>query len=260
MPRALWAGASGMAAQQTNVDLIANNVANVNTSGFKRQRADFQDLFYETRVAPGARTGDQSQNPTGVQIGTGVNLISTTRIFGEGSIEPTGKDTDLAIAGDGFFEVSLPDGSTAFTRAGDFRIDANGSLVTPDGYFLVPNITVPDGASQVSVAQTGTVTALVNGAETGIGTLTLTRFRNNSGLNAIGRNLFQESPASGAPQQGTPGSGGLGTLVQGSLEKSNVEVVTELVNLIVAQRAYEMNSRTVKASDEMLQTANEIVR
>ncbi len=260
MPRALWTGASGMAAQQTNVDLIANNIANVNTTGFKRQRADFQDLFYDTRVLPGARTGDASQNPTGVQVGTGVHLVGTTRLFSDGSIEATGKDTDMAIAGEGFFRVSLPDGSTAFTRAGDFRVDANGSLVTPDGYFLEPRITVPDGATQVAVGETGTISALVNNAVTTLGSLTLSRFRNPAGLAAIGRNLFRETDASGTATEGAPGSTGFGILRGGQLEKANVEIVTELVNMIVAQRAYEMNSRSVRTADQMLQAANELIR
>jgi flagellar basal-body rod protein FlgG len=249
-----------MAAQQTNVDVIANNIANVNTTGFKRQRTDFQDLFYDSRVTPGARTGDASQNPTGVQIGTGVNVAATTRIFTGGSIDPTGRNLDIAIDGDGFFRVSLPDGSEAFTRAGDFRLDVNGTLVTPNGYILQPQIQVPDGATDVTVGETGEVSAVVDGRQTALGTISLSRFSNPSGLNAVGRNLFQVTDASGDPQEGAPGTAGFGIVRQGMLEKANVEIVTELVELIMAQRAYEMNSRTIKTGDQMLQTANELVR
>jgi flagellar basal-body rod protein FlgG len=257
MPRALWTGASGMEAQQTNVDVIANNIANVNTVGFKRQRANFQDLFYDISVQPGAKASDLGRNPTGTQIGTGVKLSGTPRIFTAGNIEITGTPTDLAIDGDGFFKVTLPDGSTdAYTRAGDFKIDANGNLVTPDGY-LVPGVSGIDSAlGPVSIGTTGEVT---QGSATR-GQLNLVRFANASGLAAIGRNLFTESVASGTPEERLPGSAGVGTIRSGALEKANVEVVTELVNLIVAQRAYESNSKSIKTSDEMLRTANEIVR
>ena len=260
MPRALWTGASGMAAQQTSIDLIANNIANINTSGFKRQRADFQDLFYDVQRTPGMRNGDTSTNPTGVQIGTGVHLVGTTRLFSAGSIEATGNATDMAIAGEGFFRVVVPDGSFRYTRAGDFRVDSNGDLVTPDGYYLDPRITVPDGATSVAVGDTGEVTALVNNAITSLGTVTLSRFRNPAGLMADGRNLFLATDASGPAQDGNAGSTGFGIIRGGQLEKANVEIVTELVNMIVAQRAYEMNSRSVRTADSMLQTANELIR
>jgi len=257
MPRALWTGASGMEAQQTNVDVIANNIANVNTVGFKRQRANFQDLFYDISVQPGAKASDLGRNPTGTQIGTGVKLSGTPRIFTAGNIEITGTPTDLAIDGDGFFKVTLPDGSTdAYSRAGDFKIDANGNMVTPDGY-LVPGVSGIDSAlGPVAIGTTGEVT---QGSATR-GQINLIRFANPSGLAAIGRNLFVESVASGSPEERKPGSSGVGTIRSGALEKANVEVVTELVNLIVAQRAYESNSKSIKTSDEMLRTANEIVR
>lgn len=257
MPRALWTGASGMEAQQTNVDVIANNIANVNTVGFKRQRANFQDLFYDISVQPGAKASDLGRNPTGTQIGTGVKLSGTPRIFTAGNIEITGTPTDLAIDGDGFFKVTLPDGATdAYTRAGDFKIDANGNMVTPDGY-LVPGVSGIDSAlGPVAIGTTGEVT---QGAATR-GQINLVRFANPTGLAAIGRNLFVESVASGSPEERLPGSSGVGTIRSGALEKANVEVVTELVNLIVAQRAYESNSKSIKTSDEMLRTANEIVR
>jgi flagellar basal-body rod protein FlgG len=251
-----------MSAQQTNVDVIANNIANVNTTGFKRQRTNFQDLFYDIATAPGVRAGDQGRNPTGTQIGNGVQLSSTPRIFTPGNIEATGVATDMAIEGDGFFAVTLPDGSNAYTRAGDFRPDSEGRIVSPDGYYLTPNITVPVDATQVSVATTGEVTVLLpnNTVPQLVGTITLNRFLNPAGLVALGRNLFQETVASGTPQVGTPGLNGFGDIRGGSLEKANVEVVTELVNLIVAQRAYEMNSKSITAADQMLRTANGIIQ
>ena len=263
MPRALWTAASGMAAQQFNVDLLANNIANINTTGFKRQRTDFQDQFYDIRQQPGAVAGQQGRNPTGVQVGMGVNVSGTTRIFTPGNMEPTGRTLDVAIEGDGFFEVQLPDGATtAYTRAGDFRVDADGRLVNPDGYYVQPSITIPDGVAEndISIASDGTVTVTQNSVESTVGQITTARFRNNSGLLAIGRNLFKETEASGTAQTGTPGDTGFGTLRSTMLEKANVEAVTELVNLIVAQRAYEMNSKSITTADQMLRTANELIR
>jgi flagellar basal-body rod protein FlgG len=263
MPRALWTAASGMAAQQFNVDLLANNIANVNTTGFKKQRTDFQDLFYDIKQQPGARAGAQGRNPTGIQIGTGVNVSGTTRIFSPGSAEPTGRPMDMAIEGDGFFEVQMPDGATtAYTRAGDFRVDGDGRLVTPDGYYLQPAITIPDGVAEndVSVAADGTVSVVQNNIQSTIGQITLSRFRNNAGLLAVGRNLFQATDASGAAQTGAANSTGFGVVRGGMLEKANVEAVTELVNLIVAQRAYELNSKSISTADQMLRTANDIIR
>ncbi len=257
MPRALWTGAAGMAAQQTNVDVVANNIANVNTTGFKRQRANFQDLYYDIAQQPGLRAGTQSRNPTGIQLGTGVVLSGTPRIFTPGSIEVTGNPTDLAIDGEGFFRVTLEDGTTqAYSRAGDFRVDADGNLVTPDGY-IVPGVAGIDAqAGPVSINTSGEVFQ----GTTQRGQVLLTRFPNPGGLVAQGRNLFTETIASGAPEEAIAGTNGLGTIRSGALEKANVEVVTELVNLIVAQRAYEANSKSIKTSDEMLRTANEIIR
>ena len=260
MPRALFTGASGMAAQQTNIDVIANNIANVNTTGFKRQRVNFQDLFYDIARAPGSSSGDQGITPAGIEIGNGVMISSTPRNFNAGNVESTGVDTNMAIEGEGFFEVLLPDGSTAYSRAGDFLPDRDGNLVTPDGYLLQPQITVPDQTVQVTIGTTGTVTALVNGTQSSIGNITLTRFQNPAGLVAMGRNLFSETEASGAPQQGAPGDPGYGLIRSSALEGANVEVVTELVNMIVAQRAFEMNSKAVRTSEEMMRTANDIVR
>ena len=262
MPRSLCTGANGMVAQQINVDVIANNIANVNTNGYKRQRVNFQDLFYDTPTSPGGRNGDAGRNPTGTQIGNGVRLSGTPRIFTPGNIEETGAPFDMAIDGDGFFKVTLNDGTSAFTRAGDFRPDGDGRIVSPDGLYLDPNITVPQGATQYSVSPTGEVTVVLPNTVDPqvIGTVTLTRFINPPGLLAIGRNLFQESAASGSPETGNPAENGFGVVRGGTLEKANVEVVTELVNLIVAQRAYEMNSKSIKTSDEMMRTANDIVR
>lgn len=262
MPRSLWTGASGMIAQQTNVDVIANNIANVNTTGFKKQRVNFQDLFYDIQVTPGQRVGDLGRTPAGVQIGTGVALSATPRIFTPGTIAPTGVSTDMAIEGEGFFQVTMPDGSTSYSRAGDFRPDADGRLVTPDGFFLNPSIIIPQEATDVSVTTLGEITALLPGSVTPqvIGQLTLAKFLNPPGLISIGRNLFQESAGSGSPQTGAPGKSGFGTIRGGALENANVEVVTELVNMIVAQRAFEMNSKSIKTSDQMLQTANDLVR
>ena len=260
MPRALFTGASGMAAQQTNIDVIANNIANVNTNGFKRQRVNFQDLFYDIVEAPGASVGDQGLTPAGVEIGNGVMISSTPRNFSAGNVEMTGVETNMAIEGEGFFEVLLPDGSTAYTRAGDFLPDRDGNLVTPDGYLLQPQLTIPDETLQVTISTTGEVIVLVNGSQSSIGNVNLTRFQNPAGLVALGRNLFSQTEASGTPQQGSAGDPGFGLIRSSAIEGANVEVVNELVNMIVAQRAFEMNSKSVRAAEEMMRTANDIVR
>jgi flagellar basal-body rod protein FlgG len=260
MSRSLWTGASGMSAQQTNVDVIANNIANVNTTGYRRQRVEFQDIFYDTVVAPGVQAGDQGRNPAGVQIGNGVRVSSTPRVFSPGNIEATNVETHMAIEGAGFFRVTKPDGNTAYTRAGDFLPDADGNLVTPDGYYLEPRITIPDNASQVSIGTTGIVSVIVDGQQSDVGQVSITNFRNPSGLVSEGRNLFIETAGSGTPQEGTPGDPGFGSLRGAVLEKSNVESVFELVNLILAQRAFEMNTKTIRTTDEMLQSANDIAR
>ena len=247
-----------MSAQQLHVDVISNNIANVNSTGFKKQRVNFQDMMYAVETAPGTRAGDEGMNPHGSQYGHGVRVSGTPRVFTPGNVENTGVQTDIAIEGDGFFEISLPDGSVAYTRAGDFGINPNGQFVTPDGYFLEPRITVPEDTSQISVGTNGVVTVLVGNTQTEIGQLSIAKFRNNSGLVSVGRNLFQETVASGNAQTGTPGDPGFGLLRGGALERSNVDVVVELVNMIVAQRAYELNSRSIRTSDEMLQQANDI--
>ncbi|MEK7415143.1 MAG: flagellar basal-body rod protein FlgG [Planctomycetota bacterium] len=263
MPRALWTAASGMAAQQFNVDVLANNIANINTTGFKKQRTDFQDLFYDIAAQPGSRTGAQGRNPTGTQVGTGVDVSGTTRVFSAGNLEPTGRKLDAAIEGEGFFEVLMSDGATTgYTRAGDFHIDGDGRMVTPDGYYLQPSITIPTGVSEndVHIAEDGTVSYLQNNVATTAGQITLATFRNNSGLLATGRNLFKATDASGTAQTGAATSTGFGTIRGGMLEKANVEAVTELVNLIVAQRAYDLNSKSITTADQMLKTANDLLR
>lgn len=260
MPRALFTGASGMAAQQTNIDVIANNIANVNTTGFKRQRVNFQDLFYDIARAPGSANGSQGLTPAGIEVGNGVMISSTPRNYTAGNIEATGVDTNMAIEGDGFFSVMMPDGAIAYTRAGDFLPDRDGNLVTPDGYLLEPQITIPDQTVQVSIGTTGEVTALTNGVQSIIGNITLSRFQNPAGLVGLGRNLFGETAASSTPQAGNPGDVGFGLVRGGAIEGANIEIVSELVNMIVAQRAFEMNSKAVRAAEEMMRTANDIIR
>jgi flagellar basal-body rod protein FlgG len=256
----MFTGASGMAAQQTNVDVIANNIANVNTVGFKKQMVNFQDLFYDVSVIPGTKSSEEGLNPTGTQVGNGVKISSTARVFSNGNVDVSSNPTHMAIEGNGFFAVTLPDGSAAYTRAGDFLPDGEGNLVTPDGYFLEPRITIPEDITNISISTSGVVTVTANLVQTDVGQITLTNFRNPAGLIAAGRNLYTVSDASGPAQEGIAGENGLGQIRGSALEKGNVEVVTELVGLIVAQRAFELNSRSIQTADEMLQTANDIVR
>ncbi len=256
MMRALYSAASGMIAQQYNMDTISNNLANVDTAGFKGNLARFQDLIYQTIQAPGAPIGP-SIVPVGQQVGLGVKVGSSEKIFTQGSLQQTSNPLDVAIEGDGFFQVTLPDGTTAYTRDGSFKEDANGSMVTSDGYFVQPQITIPQNAISVQVGEDGTVTAMVPGSAQPqqLGQLTLARFVNNAGLQAQGQNLFLQTAASGPPIVTQPGLNGAGVLQGGYLENSNVQVVNEIVNMIVAQRAYEANSKAIGASDQMLQTA-----
>jgi flagellar basal-body rod protein FlgG len=247
-----------MAASQTRVDVIGNNIANVATTGFKKQRVRFQDLFYDVMKAPGTPTTNGGENPAGVQVGNGVEVADTPRIFTQGRIEPTSLETNMAIEGPGFFRVQLPDGTEAYTRAGDFRPDSNGDLVNPEGFYLLPRINIPEDAEQVSISTTGNVLAMVNGQQQDVGQVTITKFRNPAGLIGVGRNLFVETEASGNPTEGQPLDDGFGGIRGSALEISNVDVVVELVGLILAQRSYELNSRTVSTSDEMLQTASQI--
>jgi flagellar basal-body rod protein FlgG len=257
MMRALYTAATGMIAQQYNMDTISNNLANVDTTGFKGNQARFQDLVYQQIQAPGAPIG-ASVVPVGQQVGLGVKVASSEKVFTQGSLVQTGNNLDAAIEGDGFFQITLPDGTTAYTRDGSFKEDANGSVVTAEGYFVQPQITIPQNATSVSINSDGTVTATVPGSfqPQQLGQLQLARFVNPAGLSPIGgQNLYTQTAASGPPIVTTPGLNGAGILQGGYLENSNVQVVNEIVNMIVAQRAYEANSKAIGASDQMLSTA-----
>lgn len=264
MLKSLYTTATGMKAQQTMVDMIANNIANVNTAGFKKSQASFEDLFYVTLQSPGlARGANDSPAPIGTQIGSGTRLNGTTKVFTTGTLEITERSLDVAIDGEGFFAVILPDGSTGYTRDGGFHLNADGKLVTGSGNVVTPEITVPQDTLEISIDPTGLVSGRTAGnpdTATVFGNLTLHRFVNPSGMLAVGANIVRPTEASGAPITGEPGLTGLGLLKQGFVERSNVQIVNELVNLIVAQRAYEVNSRAIQASDQMLSTATNIVR
>jgi flagellar basal-body rod protein FlgG len=263
MIRALYTAASGMASQEMNLDNIANNLANSSTSGFRSRRLQFEDLIYQNVVMPGAAASQQTTVVAGLQVGLGTRSAASEVIQLEGDFTQTGNPLDLAIQGAGFFQVLLPDGQTAYTRAGSFHLDANGNLVTQDGDPVQPSITIPPAATSVTVASDGTVSITLPGqiAAQQVGTLQLAQFNNPGGLNSTGSNLFLATAASGDPIVGAPGgSEGLGSIQQGMLEQSNVSVVTEFVNMIVAQRAYEANSRVVSAADQMLQDINSMGR
>ena len=262
MLRALFTSATGLAAQQFNLDVVAHNIANASTTGFKRSRADFQDLVYQTMREPGAQTGANSQLPTGSQVGLGVSVGTTAASFTQGTIQNTGGSYDVAIKGDGFFKVLLPDGTNAYTRSGALAIDGTGKLVTSEGYAVQPEIIIPPNASDVSISSEGQVSVKLAGqaASQQVGQLQLSRFVNPAGLRAMGGNLFRPSDASGQATEGAPGTQGLGTLLHHSLESSNVDIVEEMVRMIVLQRAYDTNSKVVQAADEMLATTNSIKR
>lgn len=262
MIRALWTAASGMQAQQMNIDVVANNLANVSTAGFKKSRADFQDLMYQTVKTTGAPATNTTTNPTGIQVGLGVKPASVTKIFSAGNITQTGNELDVAIQGDGFIQVQQADGTTAYTRAGTLKKDGQGRVTTADGSPILPEITIPNNATKISIGSDGTVSVQQAGqtAATTVGTLQLASFANPSGLNAIGKNLFLPTDSSGAATTGTAGQNGLGTLEQGYVEMSNVSIMEEMVNMIVGQRAYEINSKAVQASDDMLQQAASLKR
>ena len=256
--RALWIAKTGLDAQQTRMSVVSNNLANVNTTGFKRDRPVFQDLLYQTVRQPGAQSSENTQLPSGLLIGTGVRTAATEKLFTQGNLTQTQNSLDLAIEGRGFFEILMPDGSVAYTRDGSFQLDSQGQVVTSNGYSLQPGITIPADTLSITIGTDGTVSALVAGqsAPSNIGQITLTDFINPSGLQARGGNLLSETAASGAPQSANPGSDGLGQLVQGSVETSNVNVVEELVNMIETQRAYEINSKAIATADGMLQFIN----
>jgi flagellar basal-body rod protein FlgG len=262
MMRSLWSAATGMIAQQLNVDTIANNLANVNTVGFKKMRVDFQDLMYQTLRMPGSPSTQSVQLPTGLQVGLGTRAAATVKNFDQGTFEQTGNRLDLVIEGNGFFQITLPSGQVAYTRAGAFKMDADGNVVTSDGYLLEPPITIPADATDISIMNDGTVAVTVPGATDPrtVGTLQLAMFSNPAGLSNIGRNLYAATAASGAAKVGGPGLDGMGTISQGVLELSNVQVVEEMVNMIVAQRAYEASSQAIKTADRMLETANNVSR
>lgn len=262
MLRALYTSATGMKAQELLIDNTANNLANVNTTGFRRSHMDFADLVYNTLQAPGAATTQDTVAPTGLQIGNGVRVVSTTKHFTQGTLEQTGNPLDVGIEGDGFFQVTDAGGEFRYTRAGAFRMDATGRLTTPDGYLLDPPITIAQGTQRISIGTDGSISGVLPGQTTStqIGQLQLFTFPNPAGLSSEGSNLFRETDASGAAAQGTPGALGVGLTRGGFLENANVEVVTELISLIAAQRAYEINSRAIQAGDEMLSTATDIVR
>lgn len=261
MMRGLWTSASGMTAQQTNLDIIANNLANVNTTGFKKSRADFQDLLYQSMSAAGSGTGEGTKVPTGIEIGLGVRTAAIQKVFTSGHFKQTGNALDIAIEGDGFFKVAAPDGE-AYTRDGAFKIDDNGRLVTSDGYALEPEITIPTGTENITIGPDGTLTVKVSGQVDPVdrGKIQLTRFINPAGLSSKGHNLYVSSAASGDAIDGQAGTEGFGRIAQNTLEMSNVSVVEEMVSMIVAQRAYETNSKAIQASDEMLQMANQLRR
>lgn len=260
MIRALYTAATGMEAQQLNIDVISNNLANVNTTGFKRSRADFQDLLYQTLRAPGAASSTETTIPTGIQVGLGSRPAAVQKLFTQGDFQQTGNEMDIVIEGNGFFQITQPGGAIAYTRAGAFKVNANGEIVNSDGYLLEPSVTIPSGTTKITIAQDGTITATVGGVPSQIGSISLARFVNPGGLDSIGRNLYLPTVASGDAVTGTPGQDGFGTIAQGFLEASNVNIVEELVGMIIAQRAYEINSKAIQASDEMLQTASNLRR
>jgi flagellar basal-body rod protein FlgG len=260
MIRSLWIAKTGLEANQAKMDTISNNLANVNTNGFKRSRAVFEDLLYQQVQAPGAQTSQNSAAPTGIQLGTGVKQSATVRSHAQGSLVATNNPFDMAVEGKGMFQVQLPDGRTAYTRDGGFNPDAQGNLVTANGYPLVPQIQVPAGSSSFNVARDGTVTVIPAGATAPqeIGRIQMADFINPAGLTSLGENLYQESAASGAPQTGFPVDPGFGALSQGYAEGSNVNVVEELVEMIQTQRSYEINSKAITTSDQMLQKISQI--
>jgi len=262
MIRSLWTAASGMAAQQLNIDVVSNNLANVNTAGYKRSRADFQDTLYQTIKSAGARSSAETEVPTGIQIGLGTRAVAVQKMFMQGDFQQTSAELDLAIEGSGFFQITQPNGEAAYTRAGGFKLDSEGRIVTSDGYPLEPELTIPADATSVTVGNDGTISVYQAGSQTPteVGTIQLADFSNPAGLSSMGKNLFTQTPSSGEATVGTPGSEGLGALSQGFLEMSNVSVVDEMVNMIASQRAYEISAKAINTADEMLQTANNLRR
>ncbi len=260
MINSLWISKTGMEAQQTQLDVISHNLANVSTTGYKRAQAVFEDLMYQNLRQVGSNTSDQSQLPTGLHLGLGVRTVATSRSFAQGTIQQTSNNLDVAIQGNGFFQITMPDGSNSYTRDGSFQVDNQGQLVTAGGLVVANGVTVPANAKNISIATDGTVTATIPGTTQPqqIGNIILASFINPAGLEPLGQNLFAESPASGQPNTGTPGTNGIGTVTQGFLETSNVNVVQELITMIQTQRAYEMNSKAIQTSDQMLQKLGQL--
>jgi flagellar basal-body rod protein FlgG len=260
MIRSLYSSATGMESQQLDLDVISNNLANVNTTGFKRSKIEFQDLLYQNTSVAGAEQGNGTQLPTGMQVGQGSRAVATSKVFTEGELTQTGERLDIAIQGDGFFQVQMPDGTLAYTRDGALKTDSTGRITTSEGLPVQNGFQpIPVGTTSVTISPAGQVTTVGSGG-TQTFQVQLARFANPAGLQSIGRNLYLESPASGTPETGTPGENGYGSLQQGYLETSNVKVVEEMVNMIVAQRAYEVNSKAVQAADEMMQQSNNLRR
>lgn len=260
MMRSLWIAKTGMEAQQTQLDNISNNLANVATNGYKRSHAVFEDLVYQSMRQSGANSTEQTVLPTGLQVGLGVRPVATARIYTQGNLQQTSNNLDLAIKGDGFFQIQMPDGTTAYTRDGSFQLDANGQMVTSNGYTVLPGITIPTNAQSLTIGNDGTVSVTLPGQATpqSVGQLQLASFVNPAGLDPKGQNLFAETAASGTPNTGAPSNNGMGALQQGFVETSNVNVVEELVQMIQTQRAYELNSKAVQTSDQMLQKLAQI--
>ena len=260
MLRSLWISKTGLDAQQTRMDVVSNNLANVATTGYKKSHAEFEDLIYQNLRQSGSASSDQTQLPNGLQVGLGVRPVATARDFTQGSLQQTGNTLDVAISGNGFLQVTMPDGTTGYTRDGSLKLDANGQVVTNNGYVVQPGITFPPNAQSISIAADGTVTATLPGTATPstLGQLQLANFANPAGLDPKGENLYAETASSGSPSTAAPGTNGLGRLQQGFLETSNVNVVEELVSMISTQRAYELNSKAIQTSDQMLQRLGQL--
>jgi len=260
MMRSLWISKTGMEAQQTQLDTISNNLANVSTNGYKKAHAVFEDLMYQNLRQAGANSTEQTTLPTGLQVGLGTRAVATSRSFSQGNLQQSGNNLDVAVLGNGFFEVQMPDGTTGYTRDGSFQVSSTGQLVTNNGYALQPAITIPAAAQSVTIGSDGTVSVTLAGQATAqtVGQITIANFVNPAGLDPKGQNIFAETTASGTPQSGTPGQNGLGSLRQGFVETSNVNVVEELVAMIQTQRAYELNSKAIQTSDQMLQKLGQL--
>ena len=262
MIRTFWIAATGMGGQQLNLDVIANNLANVNTVGFKKSRADFEELLYQEVMVPGAASSPETQIPTGLHVGLGVRPIATQKIFSEGNMEQTANSLDIAIEGDGFFKILMPNGEFAYTRNGSFKLDRDGRMVTPTGHPMDPEITIPEDTRNITISSDGIVSVTQGDSDvpTEVGNIELAKFINAGGLRPVGRNLYLATEASGDEISGVPGDDGIGLISQGFLEMSNVNVVEEMVKMIISQRAYEMNSKAIQTADEMIQTVNNLRR